>query len=96
LAAVMHEFARRGWSKVLIEGGARLAGSALKAGIVDRVAFFIAPLIIGSGLASVEGLLTGTVRQANKLENVNARRIGTDWLLEGDVVTRSNRRRQGL
>jgi diaminohydroxyphosphoribosylaminopyrimidine deaminase/5-amino-6-(5-phosphoribosylamino)uracil reductase len=29
LAPVMREFARRGWSKVLIEGGAHLAGAAL-------------------------------------------------------------------
>jgi diaminohydroxyphosphoribosylaminopyrimidine deaminase / 5-amino-6-(5-phosphoribosylamino)uracil reductase len=86
LVEVMRELGRRGWSKVLIEGGARLAGTALRARIVDRVAFFVAPLIIGCGLPSVEGLLARSVRAAIKLKNFNAQRIGSDWLLEGDVV----------
>ena len=81
LDEVMREFGRRGWSKVLIEGGARLAGAALRARIVDRVAFFVAPLIIGCGLPSVEGLLARSVREAIKLSNFSARRVGSDWLL---------------
>ena len=46
LGALMREFGRRGWSKVLLEGGAHLAGAALAAGIVDRVALFLAPTIL--------------------------------------------------
>jgi len=88
LMEVMREFGRRGWSKVLIEGGAKLAGAALRAGIVDRVAFFVAPLIIGCGLSSVEGLLARSVREAIKLRNFSTRRVGSDWLLEADVVQR--------
>ena len=88
LMEVMQEFGRRGWSKVLIEGGAKLAGAALRAGIVDRVAFFVAPLIIGCGLSSVEGLLARSVREAIKLKNFSTRRVGSDWLLEADVVQR--------
>ncbi len=88
LMEVMREFGRRGWSKVLIEGGAKLAGAALRAGIVDRVAFFVAPLIIGCGLSSVEGLLAPSVREAIKLKNFSTRRVGSDWLLEADVVQR--------
>jgi len=88
LDEVMREFGRRGWSKVLIEGGARLAGAALRARIVDRVAFFVAPLIIGCGLPSVEGLLARSVREAIKLSNFSARRVGSDWLLEAEVLHR--------
>lgn len=88
LMEVMQEFGRRGWSKVLIEGGAKLAGAALRAGIVDRVAFFVAPLIIGCGLSSVEGLLARSVREAIKLKSFSTRRVGSDWLLEADVVQR--------
>jgi diaminohydroxyphosphoribosylaminopyrimidine deaminase/5-amino-6-(5-phosphoribosylamino)uracil reductase len=86
LAEVMREFARRGWSKILIEGGATLAGTALRARIVDRVAFFVAPIIIGCGLPSVKGLLARNVRQAIKLSNFSAQRVGSDWLLESAVV----------
>jgi diaminohydroxyphosphoribosylaminopyrimidine deaminase/5-amino-6-(5-phosphoribosylamino)uracil reductase len=88
LMEVMREFGRRGWSKVLIEGGAKLAGGALRAGIVDRVAFFVAPLILGCGLSSIEGLLARNVREAIKLKNFSTRLVGSDWLLEADVVQR--------
>jgi diaminohydroxyphosphoribosylaminopyrimidine deaminase / 5-amino-6-(5-phosphoribosylamino)uracil reductase len=90
LAEVMRECGRRGWSKILIEGGASLAGAALQARVVDRVAFFIAPLIIGCGLPAVEGLLARTVREAIKLKNLDAQRIGSDWLLQADVVRRKS------
>jgi diaminohydroxyphosphoribosylaminopyrimidine deaminase/5-amino-6-(5-phosphoribosylamino)uracil reductase len=86
LKELMREFGRRGWSKVLIEGGAKLAGAALRAGIVDRVAFFVAPLIIGCGLPSIEGLRAPTVREAIKLRNLKAQPVGADWLLEAEVV----------
>jgi diaminohydroxyphosphoribosylaminopyrimidine deaminase/5-amino-6-(5-phosphoribosylamino)uracil reductase len=90
LPELMREFGRRGWSKILIEGGARLAAAALRAGIVDRVAFFMAPLILGCGLPAVEGLLAPTVRDAIKLKNLRAQRIGSDWLLQADVVQRKS------
>jgi diaminohydroxyphosphoribosylaminopyrimidine deaminase/5-amino-6-(5-phosphoribosylamino)uracil reductase len=88
LEEVMREFGRRGWSKVLIEGGAKLAGGALRARVVDRVAFFIAPLIIGCGLPSVEGLLARSVREGIKLKNFSAQRVGSDWLMEAEVLQR--------
>ena len=88
LEAVMKKFGERGWSKVLIEGGAHLAGAALKAGVVDRVAFFVAPRIIGGGLAAVEGLNFKRVRESVRLERLTARAAGEDWLIEGDVMRR--------
>jgi diaminohydroxyphosphoribosylaminopyrimidine deaminase / 5-amino-6-(5-phosphoribosylamino)uracil reductase len=90
LVEVMREFGRRGWSKILIEGGARLAGVAFHARVVDRVAFFVAPLIIGCGLPGVEGLLTRSVRDAIKLKNFSVQQIGPDWLLQGEVVQRKS------
>jgi diaminohydroxyphosphoribosylaminopyrimidine deaminase/5-amino-6-(5-phosphoribosylamino)uracil reductase len=90
LVEVLREFGRRGWSKILIEGGAKLAGAALRARIVDRVAFFIAPLIIGCGLPSIEGLLARSVREAIKLKNFSAQRVASDWLLEAEVVQRKS------
>ncbi len=91
LEELMREFGRRGWCNVLIEGGAHLAGAALRAGIVDRIALFIAPMILGAGIPAIEGLQTGQtrkigrVRNALRLENLSACRVGDDWLLEGDV-----------
>jgi diaminohydroxyphosphoribosylaminopyrimidine deaminase/5-amino-6-(5-phosphoribosylamino)uracil reductase len=89
LKALMAEFARRGWCKVLFEGGAHLAGSALRARIIDRVAFFIAPKILGAGLPAVQGLETRRVREAIGLTNVSVRRIADDALIEGSPLRRS-------
>jgi diaminohydroxyphosphoribosylaminopyrimidine deaminase / 5-amino-6-(5-phosphoribosylamino)uracil reductase len=92
LDELMREFGRRGWCNILIEGGAHLAGAAIRAGIVDRVALFIAPMILGAGLPAIEGLQIGQIRDALRLENLSARRVGDDWLLEGDVRHRGKKR----
>jgi diaminohydroxyphosphoribosylaminopyrimidine deaminase / 5-amino-6-(5-phosphoribosylamino)uracil reductase len=88
LRALMRELGRRGWCNVLVEGGARLAGSAFAAGIVDRVAFFVAPIVIGAGTPAVEGLGFARVRDAIALGDLKVRRLGGDLLMEGDVATR--------
>ncbi|HZO82930.1 MAG TPA: bifunctional diaminohydroxyphosphoribosylaminopyrimidine deaminase/5-amino-6-(5-phosphoribosylamino)uracil reductase RibD [Candidatus Binataceae bacterium] len=83
LCALMRELAGRGWSKLLIEGGAHLAGAALRAGIVDRIAFFVAPLLVGAGLPAIEGICARRMREAIRLRALAARRVGDDWLFEG-------------
>ncbi len=85
IAALMRELAARGWSKILLEGGAHLAAAALRAKVVDRVALFIAPMIFGAGIAAVEGLRTTRASDAIKLTNLRARPIGSDWLLEAET-----------
>jgi diaminohydroxyphosphoribosylaminopyrimidine deaminase/5-amino-6-(5-phosphoribosylamino)uracil reductase len=84
----MLELGRRGWCNVLIEGGANLAGSALRAGIVDRVAFFVAPIVIGAGTPAVEGLGFARVRDAIALGRLSVRRLGGDLLMEAEIAGR--------
>jgi diaminohydroxyphosphoribosylaminopyrimidine deaminase/5-amino-6-(5-phosphoribosylamino)uracil reductase len=47
LACAVREFANRGLTRVLVEGGGILAASFLRSGLVDRVAWFRAPSMIG-------------------------------------------------
>ena len=83
LALMAREFGRRGWNKILFEGGAHLAGAALAAGIIDRAAFFVAPKIVGAGLGAIEGLATARITQSIALENLSIVKVGADLLLEG-------------
>ena len=77
---LMTAFGRRGWNNVLIEGGANLAGSALAANIVDRVAFFIAPKILSAGLLAIDGT------HVERFTDFTARQVGDDWLLEARLT----------
>src|SRR5262249_47862524 len=47
LPALARRLAREGCHEVLVEGGARLATSWLQAGLVDRLALFTAPRVLG-------------------------------------------------
>jgi diaminohydroxyphosphoribosylaminopyrimidine deaminase/5-amino-6-(5-phosphoribosylamino)uracil reductase len=93
-AALMRELGRRGWCKVLIEGGAHIAASALKAGVVDHVAFFIGPKILGGGLSAIQGLSADTMRSALAVGPMSARFVGGDCLIEAAVHHRTTRPRR--
>ena len=47
LAGMLAEFARRGWTQVLCEGGPHLFGALLEADLVDEVCVTIAPRFVG-------------------------------------------------
>jgi diaminohydroxyphosphoribosylaminopyrimidine deaminase/5-amino-6-(5-phosphoribosylamino)uracil reductase len=71
---------------VLVEGGAEVAAAFLEAGLVDRVAMFLAPLVLGGTKApSVVAGAGRELKRAVALEGVEVRRIGDDVLVEGDV-----------
>ncbi len=71
----------------LVEGGGELAGAFVDAGLVDRVAYFVAPLLVGGRSAPTPvGGVGRSLTRAVRLERVEAARVGEDWLIEGDVV----------
>ncbi len=83
LKAVLKELGKRGITSVIIEGGSRLAASALREKIVDRLIFFVAPLIIGAdGVPAVRGLGVEDLSDAVRLEDVRIRRFGPDIMVE--------------
>lgn len=79
-----------GLDSVLVEGGGETAASFLDAGLVDRVTFLIAPLIIGGRTAvpSVGGEGPAQLRAAVSLEHVTTERIGRDLVYSGLVCRR--------
>ncbi len=85
LAALMRELGRREITSVLIEGGGEVNASALKAGIVDKVMFFIAPKLIGGenapGPIGGEGIRH--LSEAFSVLDVKITQINGDFLIEG-------------
>ncbi len=73
-------------TSVLLEGGSELNGAFLDAGLVDRVAAFVAPLVIGGALAPTAAAGRGLqLPSARRLAGVAMRQLGQDWLIEGDL-----------
>ncbi|MDP7244701.1 MAG: bifunctional diaminohydroxyphosphoribosylaminopyrimidine deaminase/5-amino-6-(5-phosphoribosylamino)uracil reductase RibD [Flavobacteriales bacterium] len=72
-------------ASVMIEGGAELSGNAIKEGIVDKLLIFTAPKIIGNGLGPIKNLGIKKVNKAIKLKNILTKKIGKDFLVEGNL-----------
>ncbi len=87
LHALMAHLGSLNIMSVLLEGGHELAGAAVQAGIVDKIAFFYAPRLIGG--ASAPGMLGGIgvpmVADARTVDVLNVERIGPDILVEGYI-----------
>ena len=79
----LEDLARRDIISVLIEGGARVAGGALRAGVVDKVAWFVAPMLIGEGKSALSGFSLDHLAAAPRLSLVQTRALGDDVLIEG-------------
>ena len=87
LAGLMEALAAREVSSVLIEGGAEIHASALAEGIVDKVAFFVAPILIGGSTApsAVGGPGIEKLADAIRLRDVRFIPLDQDLLVEGYV-----------
>jgi diaminohydroxyphosphoribosylaminopyrimidine deaminase/5-amino-6-(5-phosphoribosylamino)uracil reductase len=85
---LLHELGRRGVASLLIEGGAEVNASALSAGVVDRVFFFLAPRILGGqdALSAVGGISPARLVEAWPLKEVRVTRAGEDILVEGRLI----------
>jgi diaminohydroxyphosphoribosylaminopyrimidine deaminase/5-amino-6-(5-phosphoribosylamino)uracil reductase len=76
---VMAALAELGLTRVLVEGGATVAGAMLKAGLVDRIHWFRAPGIIGGdGLASIAEIGLDKVSQMTRFERMAQFAAGPD------------------
>ena len=68
LKDLMKKLFARGIGSVLIEGGGRVAASAIKEKIVDKMVFFYSPLIIGGdGTDMVAAMGTDAVKKAHRV-----------------------------
>lgn len=83
LGAAMQALAERGLTRVLAEGGARLAAEMLRAGLVDRLAWFQAPAVLGGdGVPAVSALGVDVLAAMPHFTRDSAGPVGPDMLCE--------------
>jgi diaminohydroxyphosphoribosylaminopyrimidine deaminase/5-amino-6-(5-phosphoribosylamino)uracil reductase len=78
---VLRALAERGLQSVLVEGGAAVNGAFVAAGLVDDVAFFLAPKVFGAGVPVMAGPAGGLA-----LGPLAVRSVGRDVLITASVV----------
>ena len=85
LKPALTELLNRGVTSLLLEGGGDLAWAFLRAELIDRVAWFVAPTLIGG--ASIPGPVGGTgaatINDAVHLPDMQVEMVGSDLLITG-------------
>jgi diaminohydroxyphosphoribosylaminopyrimidine deaminase/5-amino-6-(5-phosphoribosylamino)uracil reductase len=77
-AEVLAALAGEDVQHVLLEGGPTLAAAFVRDGLVDRVVWYLAPLLLGSGPAAVGDLGVPTIGAARRLRITGITRVGQD------------------
>jgi diaminohydroxyphosphoribosylaminopyrimidine deaminase/5-amino-6-(5-phosphoribosylamino)uracil reductase len=81
LALALAALGERGITRLLVEGGAQLAAALLRAGLVDRLAWVHAPLLIGGdGVPAIAGFGLEALADAPGFERVSMEAVGDDVL----------------
>lgn len=73
----------RGVYSILIEGGASVASSALQENLVDKMVWFMAPIIIGKGRDSLAEFTLSRLADAPRLRDVQIEQIGDEVMWSG-------------
>ncbi len=84
---LMKKLAEKKITSILIEGGGLVNSSALEAGVVDKVNWFISPMLIGGqqALVPLAGLGAESLNDAINLVDVKVCSLGKDILIEGYI-----------
>ncbi len=85
LDAVLGALAGRGLVSVLVEGGGRLHGALIAAGLADEACFYLAPKLVGRGQPVVNLPSVATVGEGWSLDEVETRRLGQDVRVRGVI-----------
>jgi diaminohydroxyphosphoribosylaminopyrimidine deaminase/5-amino-6-(5-phosphoribosylamino)uracil reductase len=92
LPAALGLLGKRGLTRLLVEGGGRLAAALLRAQLVDRLVWLHAPVLLGGdGVPAVAALDPTALAEMPRFERVAAEIVGEDGL----TVFRSRRPGKG-
>ena len=87
IAAVLADLRERGVQSVFVEGGPRLASAFLRAGAVDDVLAYVAPVLLGGDRLALTDIGVGSIGDARRLHVVSVQTLGDDLLVVATPVS---------
>jgi len=66
---------------VLVEGGPTLAGAFLRAGVIDRILAYVAPILLGGPITAIDDVGVLSIAQAQRWRFDGVQPVGPDVLL---------------
>ncbi|WP_167169170.1 bifunctional diaminohydroxyphosphoribosylaminopyrimidine deaminase/5-amino-6-(5-phosphoribosylamino)uracil reductase RibD [Brooklawnia cerclae] len=89
-ARVLAVLFERGVHELVVEGGPTLASGFLRAGLVDEIHAYIAPVVLGAGPAAIGDVGIGTIAEAARFTTRHCERLGDDVLIVATSAHSSN------
>jgi len=85
ISAVMDILGHRNITSLLIEGGSRIMGSAVRSGVADKIYFFYAPKILGGddGMPACSGIGPATMAGSIPIDDIRVKRFDGDVMISG-------------
>ncbi len=83
LRSVLTDLGRKKITSVLIEGGGEVLGQAFDAHLVDKVQFYLAPLLTAGPVVAVDGKGAADTRSGAHLTEPKFTRVGRDLCISG-------------
>ena len=90
LAALCEKLGTKGVASVLVEGGSAVFSAFMRQGLVDELAVFVAPKILGAGLFAIQDLGIESLGKSIKLRRIRSKKMGEDVLLVAEVIREQN------
>jgi diaminohydroxyphosphoribosylaminopyrimidine deaminase / 5-amino-6-(5-phosphoribosylamino)uracil reductase len=91
LRSCLRALARAGVRRVLIEGGGRVLGEAFDRNLVDRVVFYVAPVLLGGPVVAVGGRGAGRPDLSAHAGPIKTKILGGTLRLEAAVISKNSR-----
>lgn len=66
---------------VMVEGGPTLAGAFLRAGVIDRILAYVAPILLGGPITAIDDVGVLSIAQAQRWKFDDVHHVGPDVLL---------------
>ncbi len=89
LRALLKRLAKEEIISLMVEGGGEVLGSFFDLHLVDRVCWFLSPIILGStrSRVAVAGIGVARLDQACRLRNTSVEQVGNAWLITGRTTS---------